>query len=86
MSTNKHKFTADQQLQLMAQAAKLSDQEKIKSLCGLVRAGGGRVGQGSDQLYEETKRNIDERWKETVGKAFGINSYKEMLKKCTWYG
>jgi len=86
MSANKHKFTADQQLQLMAQAAKLDDQQKIKSLCGLVRTDGGRVGQGSQALYEETKRTIDERWKETVGKEFGVESYKAMLKKCTWFG
>lgn len=85
MSANKEKFTADQQLQLMAQAAKMGDQMKIQSLCGLVRTDGGRVGQGNDLLYEDTKRRIDERWKETVGKEFGIQSYKEMLKKCTWF-
>jgi len=84
MESNKNKFTADQQLQLMAQAAKLDDQGKIRSLCGLVRSDGGRVGQGNKLLYENTKGRIDKRWTETMGKEFGIPTYKEMLKQNTW--
>jgi len=77
MEKNKDKFKGDTVVTGMSISSGLKE---WKPAMGMVRQGGGKVGEGA-KLGPKLKATVDRLWLETMGEKFGYKTYEEFYKK-----
>lgn len=73
MSKHPEKFSGKQLMKFYHNEA---DMQYQRPLTTMVRADGGRIGQGSAELDVRIKAHVDKRWKDTMEKEHGFKSYR----------
>jgi len=75
MVKHKEKFVGDEGITM---AMKQAINEEWKPEVGMVREGGGKVGEGKKQITPEVRKWFADEWEATIGAKLGLHNYEEL--------
>lgn len=78
MVKHKDQFRGDSTIDAWTKSLKI---KKWTPKAGMVREGGGRIGQGVKNIGPKLRQTVNLLWDETVTKRYGFKDYEEMYSK-----